>query len=92
MLCYSIIPASGVERDFVPVVSMPITFPPFNERMQTRVVQITVIDDMFVENDENITSVITLSANGEPADLNPDRASIIIINDDGIKFVLVYGM
>lgn len=54
--------------------------------MQTIVVPISVIDDIFVENDENLRSVITLSATGEPVDLNPGEASILIRNDDGMKY------
>ena len=73
-----------MEPDFIAIVAMPITFPPSTDSMQTRVVQIRVIDDMFVENDEILRSAISLSTVDSGIILDPGQADIIIRNDDGI--------
>ena len=53
--------------------------------MQARMVQITVIDDVFVERDENLISAMTLTAIDDPVIFSPAEASILIGNDDGMK-------
>ncbi len=62
---------------------MEIVFLPSSEPRQEQVIQITVIDDIFVENDENFTSLLSLSVADPSVDLNPGEASILIKNDDG---------
>ena len=67
-------------------MAMEIVFEPSSMNRQERVVQITVIDDMFVENDENLTSVVSISSDDDAVVLNPGQASINILNDDSKFF------
>ena len=62
---------------------MEIVFPASTENMQTQVVQIRVIADIFVENDENLTAILMLSSTDSAVELNPGMAAILVRNDDG---------
>ena len=84
-----ILTASGNERDFMAVVSIPVTFAPSGSALQTKMIQIFVVNDMFVEYDENLR--FNISSIAEPLDLTFDlrrgEASIFIRNDDGLCFI-----
>ena len=77
---------SGSGRDFIPIMSLAVTFFPSADDRQENVVQINVLDDIFVEDDETLSSVVSLTAADDAIDLNPAVANITILNDDS-KFV-----
>ena len=89
--CYStlLLAASGSGRDFIPIMSLEVTFFPSADDRQENVVQINVLDDIFVEDDETLSSVVSLTAADAVIDLNPAVANITIFNDDS-KFVCVH--
>ena len=74
--------SSGDERDFLPVMSLPVTFSPSPVSQQEKVIHIQVLDDVYVEHNESLSSVISLSTLDTAVDLNPAEAAIIILNDD----------
>ena len=71
------------ERDFIPIDSMLITFPASSLGHQSRVIPITIINDNFVENDENFAALVSLSTTDSAILLQPAEAAITIIDDDG---------
>lgn len=64
-------------------MSLEIVFSASIFHRQERIVQITIINDVFVENDEKLTSVLTVSTPSTQVNLDSDSASITILNNDG---------
>ena len=54
----------------------------FSERVTTHLVNITIIDDELLEFNETLQSKISLVTVEDGVTLNPDQATITIINDD----------
>ena len=66
---------------------MVITFLASTNTMQQQLIQINVIDDVFVERDENLTALLSLSTSDPSVTLSPGEAPVTILNDDGM-FIL----
>ena len=85
-----ILAASGSGRDFISIMSLAVTFFPSADDRQENVVQINVLDDIFVEDDETLSSVVSLTAADAVIDLNPAVANITIFNDDSRFYVIMH--
>ncbi len=71
--------AIGDEPDFVSH-NMSYTFTPGGPT--EIIIPIRILDDFLVENTEALSTLITLSTDNDMIDLNPDTATIRIIDDD----------
>ena len=74
----SLAAASGPEADYQ---SRTVTLV-FSPSVSTFTVPITIIDDLYLENDEPFSAMITLSTVEPGITLDPDTAQITILNDD----------
>ena len=61
---------------------MLITFPASSLGQQSRVIPITIINDNFVENNENFTMLASLLIADPEIHLQQAKATITIIDDD----------